>query len=128
MSHHALGLNDHRCRIKCVIMKDRAHFRSPHLIELSSRANITIENVSYFFSDNIVHPNEDVFHLLKMIKHPSMFADNSSNAMLSKLARIVESKEDAKCNQEKCLQLAACAIADKKVNEVFNDNNNKNMH
>ena len=70
-----------------------------------------------------MHPNEDMHHLLKIIKHPFVFADNARNAMLNKLASIVESKEYAKFNERKCLQLATCTMIDEKVNEVFNGNN-----
>ena len=50
-----------------------------------------------------------------------MFANNSRDAMLNKLAIIMNSKEDAACNQEKHLQLAIEIMIDEKVNKIFNE-------
>ena len=126
MSHTTLvRTNNHRYRIKYAIIIDSVHFQSPYLIELSSRANTTIEDVSYFFSDNIIYPNEKMYHLLKILKHPSMFSNNIRDTILNKLVSIIESKEDTKFNQEKYLQLAIEIMIDEKVDEIYNVNQKK---
>ena len=72
-----------------------------------------------------MHPNQEMHYLLKIIKHPSVFANNIRDAMLNKLVNIMNSKEDAACNQEKNLQLAIEIMTDEKVNEIFNENQKK---
>ena len=63
----------------------------PALIEISSRAHTTFDNL-FFCSGRLVHPRIEMHPLLKVLKHPSIFVSLDRGEILNELCKI--SKND----------------------------------
>ena len=92
MLHQTLTLKKSLMVRKHMIIKDSVRFQSQFLVDLSNRANTTTEDLLYIFSENYAYLNEEMLHLLKIVKYPSAFTSNDRDEILNKLARIIKGK------------------------------------
>lgn len=65
----------------------------PCLIEISSRANTSLEDLN-FCQHCTLCPRTDMFSVLKWTKHPSAFDDNDRNVVLAKLCDLTKTGVD----------------------------------
>ena len=72
-----------------MILKDSKYLQYPYLVELSSRANTTLEDTLFHLYD-LVYPKEEILYLLEILKHLSIFSNNIRLVIMKKLISIVE--------------------------------------
>ena len=73
------------------MIKEVRYLASPYLLELPSRSNTALED-ALLCANNIVHPEKEMARLLKILKLPSVFDDNSRLAVLKKLVVMLENQ------------------------------------
>ena len=77
----------------------------PCLVEISSRASTSLEDLQYF-QNCTLHPRPEMFFVLKWLKHPSMFEDNDRNVILSKFYDLTKTGEDKFFSIEDCYKIS----------------------
>ena len=93
-------------RVGHVIVVGYAHFSSPYyLVEMSSRANTTLDNL-HFCRDHIVHPRKEMLVLLKILREPSMFEEEDRISILKRVVQIVLSHDNNFSTKEDYLRLS----------------------
>ena len=70
-------------RIQCVLFNKNASVGLIMLIEISSRACTTLDNINCC-ADIVVHPRIEMCSMLKYLKSPSMFKHDDRNVILKK--------------------------------------------
>ena len=86
-------------------MNNCSYFTSPHLIELSSRSNTSVDHLC-FWLDYIVHPRIEMHKLFKIIRFISIFTIEDSNMILKTMVDIVLQNYAKNKHERDCLILS----------------------
>jgi len=70
-------------RIKYAFTCDNTHNEKVRLVEVSNRANTTMEHMQYY-QNKIVCPKEGMHSLLKILKLPSIFNKKDRRMIINK--------------------------------------------
>lgn len=79
-------------RIKYVFICDDTHNEKVRLVEVSNRANTTMEHMQYY-QNKIVYPKEGMYSLLKILKLPSIFNKKDRRMIINKLCAAASKEE-----------------------------------
>lgn len=93
---------------------DIAHNERVCLVEVSDRANVTIEHMQYY-QNNMTSLKEDMHSLLKILKLPSIFNEKDHRMIINKLCAIA-SKDKVTHPLETLLERHYVSLA---VNEMI---------
>ena len=104
------------------LLHRNVHEGCPYLIEISSRANTSLEDIR-FCQECTLCPRKEMFPLLKWLKYPSIFDDNDRNEVLSKMCSLTITGEDRSfTNKEEHYKISINVMINNKIRLYVNDN------
>ena len=95
-----------------------------YLVEISTRANITLENM-YFCREHVVHPRKEILVLLKILREPSMFVEEDRINILKRLAGVVVRNDKIFRKNQDCLCLSMGTMISNKVSGMIESSTNR---
>ena len=101
-------------RIQYAFLHRNVHEGHPHLIEISSRANTSLEDLR-FCQDHTLCPRKEMFPMLKWLKYPSIFDDNDRNEVLSKMCSLTITGEDRYFTKEEYFKISINVMINNKI-------------
>ena len=101
-------------RTQCALLKKNIELRFIMLIEISSRAHTTIDDLS-FCTDRIVHPRVEMHAMLKYLKYPSIFKDECRDLTLETCWDMTEKGTDKNMSKEDCYKSSINIAIDSKI-------------
>ena len=104
-------------RIQYVLLKKNIELWFIMLIEISSRAHTTIDDLN-FCTDRIVHPRVEMHAILKYLKSPSIFKDEYRDLILETCWDMTEKETDKNMSKEDYCKLSINITID---NEIKNN-------
>ena len=112
-------------RIKYAFICDNTHNEKVCLVQVSNRANTTMEHMQYY-QNKIVYQKEGMYSLLKILKLPSIFNKKDCRMIISKLYAVASKEEvnyPVAMIERYYFSLAVNAMIENYVKKCMNDQN-----
>lgn len=107
-------------QIQYALLKKNIELRFIMLIEISSRAYTTVDDLS-FCTDRIVHPRVEMYVMLKYLKSPLIFKDEYRDQILETCWDIMEKRTNKHISKEDYYKLSINITINSKIKNNINE-------